>query len=178
MKGNPLRSKIIILGCPGSGKSTFARKLHCRTNIPLIHLDNLWWNADRTHITREEFDRKLMAILQGDQWIIDGDYSRTYELRFRFCDTVIFLDFDENTCMNGIRERVGTPRDDIPWTARELDSELVESVRNYHITNRPRIYRLLEQYPQTQRIIFKTRLQAEQWLSAYSNEQSHNTQTR
>lgn len=83
--------KIIVIGCMGSGKSTFAEKLHRKTKIPLFHLDNIWWKADRTHISREEFDSELNRIMQGDSWIIDGDYNRTYAVRFEKCDTVIFL---------------------------------------------------------------------------------------
>ena len=62
--------KIIVIGCMGSGKSTFAEKLHRKTKIPLFHLDNIWWKADRTHISREEFDSELNRIIQGDSWII------------------------------------------------------------------------------------------------------------
>ena len=66
-------NKIIVLGCSGSGKSTFSRKLHEKTNLPLIHLDNIWWKPDRTHISRDEFDHKLVEILKSDKWIVDGD---------------------------------------------------------------------------------------------------------
>ena len=59
-------NKIIVLGCSGSGKSTFSRKLHEKTNLPLIHLDNIWWKPDRTHISRDEFDHKLEEILKSD----------------------------------------------------------------------------------------------------------------
>lgn len=97
--------KIIVIGCMGSGKSTFAEKLHRKTKIPLFHLDNIWWKADRTHISREEFDSELNRIMQGDSWIIDGDYNRTYAVRFEKCDTVIFLDYSEKQCMEGIRSR-------------------------------------------------------------------------
>ena len=83
--------KIIVLGCSGSGKSTFSRKLHELTGLPLTHLDNVWWKADRTHISRDEFDKALDRILQGKEWIVDGDYSRTYDIRFQACDTVFFL---------------------------------------------------------------------------------------
>ena len=75
--------KIIVLGCSGSGKRTFSKKLHELTQLPLIHLDNIWWKKDRSHISREEFDKNLDEILQGDKWIIDDDYSRTYEARFK-----------------------------------------------------------------------------------------------
>ena len=54
-----LGNRIIVLGCSGSGKSTLARELHRLTGLPLIHLDNVWWKEDRTHISREEFDGRL-----------------------------------------------------------------------------------------------------------------------
>ena len=158
--------KIIILGCSGSGKSTLAFQLQEITGLPLIHLDNVWWKPDRTHISRDEFDRKLAAILAGESWIIDGDYSRTYEPRFQACDTVIFLDFSEEDCMKGITERVGKARPDIPWTEQALDPELVEQVRNHRETARPRVYELIEKYPEKQVIILKDRREAEAWLSA------------
>ena len=157
--------KIIVLGCPGSGKSTFSGKLQKKTGLPLYHLDNIWWRADRTHISREEFDRRLEEILSEENWIIDGNYSRTYEMRIRACDTVLFLDFDEETCMNGIRERIGKPRPDIPWTENRLDPELVELVQSYARDNRPVIYDLLEAYPDKQVFVFHSRSEANHWLA-------------
>ena len=158
-------NKIIVVGCPGSGKSTFSKKLHEVTQLPLIHLDNIMWKKDRSHISREEFDKKLDEILQGDQWIIDGDYSRTYEVRFKVCDTVIFLDFSFEECMSGIKERVGKIRSDIPWTEQELDPELVKLVDNYNSDNRPVVLSLMEKYSDKKQIIFESRSAANEWLN-------------
>ena len=118
---DPIGNKILVLGCPGSGKSTFARRLQEKTGMPLICLDNLWWRTDGSHISRAEFDRALSELLQGEKWIIDGDYSRTYEVRIQASDTVIFLDYPEAVCMDGIRARVGQPRPDMPWAETALD---------------------------------------------------------
>ena len=159
-----LGQKIIILGCPGSGKSTLAKKLHDTTGLPLFHLDAIWWKADRSHISRDEFDQKLQEILQTDQWIIDGNYSRTYEIRFKSCDTVIFLDYSVDECMRGIKERIGKARTDMPWTEQELDPELVQLVENYPKDNRPVILSLLEKYPDVTPFVFKSRLEASEWL--------------
>ena len=83
--------RIIVIGAPGSGKSTLSVKLREKTGLPLWHLDNIWWKPDRTHITREAFDERLAALLKTDAWIIDGSYSRTFEPRIKACDTVILL---------------------------------------------------------------------------------------
>ena len=158
-------SRIIVLGCPGSGKSTFSEKLRDITGLPLIHLDNIWWKPDRSHISGEEFDGKLDALLRQDRWIMDGDYSRTYEARFRACDTVIFLDCSPDECMKGIVERVGKARADIPWTETELDPELVKQVEEYSRKNRPVLSAMAEKYPDRNTFVFKSRAEADEWLN-------------
>lgn len=161
-----LGDKILIIGCSGSGKSTFSKKLQKQLNIPLFHLDTIWWNSDRSHISRLEFDNKLNEIMSNDNWIIDGDYSRTYENRIKNCDTVIFLDYDEKVCMEGITERVGKNRTDIPWTENTLDPELVKLVKEYHDINRPMLYELFKKYSEKTIIIFNTRDEANKWVSS------------
>ena len=163
--GNIRGLLVVLSGLAGSGKSTFSVKLSSLTGLPLVHLDNVWWKADRTHITEEEFDKRLHTILQGEEWIIDGDYSRTYEPRLLACDTVIFLDLSAEECMNGIMERVGKARADIPWTEQQPDPELVELVSRYPADNRPILYDLIGKYPDKQLFVFRTRAQAEAWLS-------------
>lgn len=165
MKNSSIGDKILILGCPGSGKSTFARALGERTGLPVVHLDNIWWRADGTHISREEFDRALAELLAGEKWIMDGDYSRTYEVRIRASDMLIFLDYPEDVCMAGITARVGQDRPDMPWTEGTLDPELVAMVKNFARDNRPAIYALLEKYSEKHAIIFTDRAQADRWLS-------------
>ena len=160
-----LGQKIIVIGCPGSGKSTLSKELRNVTGLPLFHLDNIWWKPDKSHISREEFDQKLDEILRTDRWIIDGNYSRTYEVRFRACDTVIFLDYPVDVCMNGIKARIGKNRTDIPWTEQALDSELVKLVERYETDNRPVILSLLEKYSDVNRLVFKSRHEAAEWMS-------------
>ena len=165
METKPIGNRILILGCPGSGKSTLARALAARTGLPLIHLDNIWWRADGTHISREAFDQALDALLRGEKWIMDGDYSRTYEVRLRAADTAIFLDYPESVCMDGIVARVGQKRPDIPWTESTLDPELVALVRNYARDDRPALLSLLQKYPEKRSLIFTSREEADRWLS-------------
>ena len=157
-------NRVAIIGCPGSGKSTFARKLHEKTGLPLVHLDNIWWKPDRTHITREAFDERLAAILSEDAWIVDGNYSRTVETRIAAADTVLFLDYDEQTCMDGVRMRVGQTRTDMPWTERTLDPELVALVEGFRTVQRPEILELLHRYADKDIRIFCTRAEADAWL--------------
>ncbi|MBQ1820861.1 MAG: AAA family ATPase [Clostridia bacterium] len=162
--------RVMVTGCPGSGKSVFARRLHEKTGLPLYHLDNIWWKPDRTHVTREEFDAALAGILERDEWIIDGSYSRTFEPRIRACDTVILLDCDTDVCLQGIMERVGQTRPDMPWTEQTLDPELVELVKTYRERNNPVLSELFRRYPDREIRVFRDRTEAQRWLDELKTE--------
>ena len=84
--------RVIVIGCPGAGKSTFSRKLSVKTGLPLHYLDMIWHLLDRTTLTREEFAERLQEILSGDKWIIDGNYLHTLSMRLDRCDTVFLFD--------------------------------------------------------------------------------------
>ena len=157
--------RVVVTGSPGSGKSVFSVRLHEKTGLPLIHLDNVWWKPDRTHVTREEFDAALADILKEDKWILDGSYSRTFEPRIAACDTVILLDYDTDLCMQGITERVGQVRPDIPWTEQTLDQELAELVKTHMQRNNPVLHELFRKYPDKDVHIFRTREEADRWLN-------------
>lgn len=156
--------KILVIGCPGSGKSTFSRKLHKLTQIPLFYLDMLWHRPDKTTYSREEFDKKLEEILKQEQWILDGNYTRTLPLRLTRCDTVFWLDYSLEICIQGIRERKGKPRVDMPWVEMEEDEEFMEYVRNFFIYGRKEIEKLLEERQDKRIIIFHSRQDAEKFL--------------
>ena len=112
--------RAIVIGSPGAGKSTFARRLRDASRIPLYYLDMIWHLPDRTNVSREEFDMQLQEILAKDRWIIDGNYLRTMEARIAACDTIFLLDYPVELCLEGVEERIGKPRTDMPWWKRSL----------------------------------------------------------
>ena len=158
--------RIIIIGCPGSGKSTFSRALHEKTGIALFHLDMMYWRADKTTVDKSLFLERLSAVTEKSGWIIDGNYSSTMELRLKACDTVFFLDYPTELCLDGIRERRGKQRSDMPWieNVNEEDPEFISFIKSYNSESRPKVMALLEKYSEKDIYIFKNRNEADLFL--------------
>lgn len=157
--------RVLVIGCPGGGKSTFARGLRDRTGLPLYYLDMLWHKPDRTNIAQEEFDGKLEGLMKLDRWIIDGNYLRTLEMRLKECDTVFLLDYPLEVCLAGVEERIGKRREDMPWVEREIDREFRQWILDFSGDQLPRIYELLEKYREKDIIRFQARGEAEDYLN-------------
>ena len=150
--------KIIIIGSPGAGKSTFARALSDMTKIPLYYLDMLWHKSDKTNISREEFDIRLSELVKKDKWIIDGNYNRTLEMRLEECDTVFLMDYPLEVCLEGAESRIGKTREDMPWVETEFEEEFKQWIIDFPQNQLPDIYALLEKYKEDMKIVvFKSR---------------------
>ncbi len=159
--------KVLVIGCPGAGKSTFARRLRDSTGLPLYYLDRLWHKPDRTNVTREAFDRGLAQWLARPAWILDGNYSRTLPQRLEACDTVFFLDFPLEVCLAGVENRRGAQRPDMPWVEEELDAEFLQYILDFGQAQLPAIRAMLEPYRGRRQILtFRSRAGADAWLNA------------
>ena len=158
--------RIIVIGCPGSGKTTFAEKLKDKIGLPLFYLDAIWHRPDRTHISREEYDMRLAEILALDSWIIDGNYSRTIESRISACDTVFLFDLPAKVCLEGAISRLGKERYDLPWIDTVLDPKFKKEIEEFGDKNLPTIYALIDKYKDGKLVvIFKSREEADAFLN-------------
>lgn len=158
--------KIIVIGSPGAGKSTFARKLRDQTGLPLYYLDMLFHRADRTTATNEEFDRGHDRLLALDEWIIDGNYLRTLPLRLQACDSVFFFDLPAELCLSGAASRIGAAREDMPWTETRIDPEFRQYILDFPRDQLPQIRELVSAYQtEKQIVVFTSREESEAWLA-------------
>ena len=162
--------RIIIIGCGGAGKSTLARQLGEKLDIPVVHLDTLFWKPGWIEETAEEFDRKLAAELEKPKWIMDGNFNRTMPQRVAKCDTIIYLDFNRFACIRGVIKRVlttyGTVRPDMGEGCPErIDFEFLKWVWNYNRDKRERNYRLLNEAFHAETVVLKNRRMVRRFLS-------------
>lgn len=159
--------RILVVGCPGAGKSTFARKLRDALDLPLVYLDMLWHKPDQTTATRTEFDIELQAILQQDRWIIDGNYARTLKRRLERAEAVFLFDLPAKECLAGATARIGHPREDLPWIERELDAEFAEYIRRFPTDQLPQLLATIDMRPRsTSLVTFRSREEADAYITA------------
>ena len=83
--------KILILGCAGSGKSTLARNLGEKLDIPIFHMDQLFWKKGWVASSDKEMTLQLEQIVHRNDWIIDGNYNRFLPQRIPHADEIIYI---------------------------------------------------------------------------------------
>lgn len=84
--------RINVVGTAGSGKSTVGKRIAERLNVPYIQLDELFWKPNWAESTDEELFPKLEKALSADDWVLDGNYSRTQPIKWKRVQMVVYLD--------------------------------------------------------------------------------------
>jgi adenylate kinase family enzyme len=98
--------RIMIFGRPGSGKSTFALKLHNITKIPLYHLDKYFFIANWQKRDNEEFMQMQYNIVNSDAWIVDGNCTKSLETRYSHADLCLYYNYSKFLCLWRIFKRL------------------------------------------------------------------------
>ena len=163
--------RIIIIGCGGSGKSTLARQLGQLLDLPVVHLDKLFWRPGWVPVSHEEFDVLHHEALLGEKWIMDGNFDRTMEVRIARCDTIIYLDFNRITCLLGVLKRVittyGKVRPDMGEGCPErFGWDFLKWVWNFNKKKREKNYRLLNETKHAETIVLKNRRMVKRFLGS------------
>jgi len=97
--------RILIIGSNGAGKSTLAKKLNEVSGLPIVHLDEHYWKPGWIRPSKLEWNKTVQDILKGEEWIMDGNYSSTLEMRIPAADTIVLLDFPRLVCLWRILKR-------------------------------------------------------------------------
>lgn len=160
------------MGSPGSGKSTFARRLSQITGIPVVSLDALFWKPGWKPSDAAEFETRVTEAARLPRWIIDGDYTaRAGDIRRRMADAVVWFDLPRRSCMIGIMSRIATTYGRVrPEMAvgcpERIDVEFFRYVWTYRRVQRPKLLQYLEGVRTDQALIcFTARAQADHYLN-------------
>jgi len=158
--------RILILGPSGAGKSYFSRELHDITDIPLYHLDILFWKPNWVETPRDEFIKIQEEILSRDSFIIDGTYAGTLPIRLAKCDCVFLFDIDIDECISNVSSRIGKEREDLPsYLEEKEDPEFINWIKTYPTKHKPYIEKLLDQYPNIKVIRFPNREEKDRFIN-------------
>lgn len=145
--------RVVILGCSGAGKSTFARALGAKLGLPVVHLDALFWRPGWMEPDNATFRASVADAIAGDAWVTDGNYvSRTFDLRLPRADTVIFLHQPRWLCVYRIVSRwlfaFGRTRQDMaPGCAENFSWDFFLWTWTFQARHAPRILAAAEAYP-------------------------------
>ena len=149
--------RILILGCGGSGKSTFSLQLSRINGLKIYHLDSLFWNPNWIPTPQKQWEYRVKKLIRKKTWIIDGSYSGTLALRLARADAVIFFDLSPWVCLwlivkrrllNIGRNRLGMPAgcpDRIYWS-------FVKWVWRYPQKERPKVLALLKPFSENKQV--------------------------
>lgn len=162
--------RIMVIGCCGAGKSTISQKLKQLTGLPLFHLDQLYWKSGWVETPRVQWEPLVADLAKGDEWIIDGNYSSTMDLRIPRADTIVFLDYPTYKCFYRVVRRImkyrGKERPDMPEGCKErFDFEFLHYVATFGFHSRKRIMRKLESDGVRKRVVLlKSDVEVEKYL--------------
>ena len=153
--------RIAVVGSPGAGKSTLAIQLGQMLGLRVCHLDQLWWQPGWVEAGHEAFDAELARVVAEDEWIIDGNYSRTLDVRLSRAEAAIMLDFPRSLCMYRVLKRVlvsrGNVRPDMaPGCPEKVDPEFLRFVWEYPKRSRQRVLQKLGSFGETRKFVHLT----------------------
>ena len=140
--------RILVLGSGGAGKSTFARKLSKILDLPVVHLDKHFWKSGWNPMDTKRWMQEVERLIEAEEWVMDGNYDGSLELRLSRTDAVFYLDFSTPLCLFRACKRVfqyiGKSRPDMaPGCQERFSLEFLNWIATFRKNIRPRMLKLL-----------------------------------
>ncbi len=164
---------VLVMGCSGSGKSTFARKLAVQCGLPFVSIDRIFWQPGWREPDRDAFIAAMAREAEKPAWVIDGNYTRraAAELRRARADTIFCFDLPRWICMLGVLRRsllgYGVVRPEMaPGCPEQVDLTFCRYVWTYRRQERPKLLAYFAELRADQTLVtFTTRAQADAFLA-------------
>ena len=84
--------RILVIGSSGTGKSTLARAMGPRLGLPVIHLDQEYWQPGWVQPDNAAWLERVAALAAREAWVMDGNYSGTFGQRIPRAQAIVWLD--------------------------------------------------------------------------------------
>lgn len=163
--------RVLIIGSSGAGKSTLSKRLSEKTGLKIIHLDKIYWKPNWIEPEKDDWKKTLEKALRDDEWIMDGNYSNTLDVRVPACDTIIFLEMPPAVCVYRVLKRVAfsykkTRPDMAEGCPEKFDWEFLKWIWDFGNRSKPKIEKILKRYENEKRIVrLKSKRQVEEFLT-------------
>ncbi len=163
--------KLLVVGSGGAGKSTFSKRLGEKTGIEVVHLDMLYWRAGWIEPPKDEWRQTVENLLAKDEWIMDGNFGGTMEMRLAACDTAIFLDLPRTVCLYRILKRWLTYRnanrpDMTSGCNEKIDWKFLGWIWGYPKNKKPTVEATLKRFENDKTIIrLRSKREVEDFLA-------------
>jgi adenylate kinase family enzyme len=137
--------RIIVVGCPGSGKTSLAVKLGRKLGLPVVHLDVLYWRPGWKESDQASFRGRVADAVAGESWVVDGSYSGlAFDLTLARADALIVIERAPWLCLWRVAlrstfDRAGARPDLAEGCPEHFDWNLMREVWRYNADRRPRI---------------------------------------
>lgn len=158
------------MGSPGTGKSTLAKRLHDVLGLPLIHLDQCYWKPNWQKREESEWHEIVANLVKGDEWIIDGNHRKTFELRLPTADVIIFLDIPRAICCWRVLKRIikKNRQDRIEGCEERIDLEfLIWILWKFPQVSKKKILKRLEEVKHKKKVfILKSSKDIEEFINS------------
>ena len=173
-------NRILVLGSPGSGKSTLSRRLNNILNYNILHLDKVFHIDNFNSVSKTEFIKQITQFIKKyKNFIIDGHYFSTIEFRLKFVDTVILLDFDTEICLNNVikRTKVNLPRPDMAtgFDNSKMDKGFIDYVKTFKEKIIPKTINLLKKHNNIKLTILSNYLEVDEYINEVKIKNINNT---
>ncbi len=166
-------SRVAVIGCPGSGKTTLSVQLQKILDLPLTHLDKVLWEPNWHMLDYEKRVEIHNELISCERWIIDGMWKSHLADRFKRATLIVFLDYKRRLCLSrALKRRIkytGKQRADIADGCLEkLDGYFLKYIWTFRKNVRPLILQLMSQNPSVQTVTLKNPKETKRFLEVLS----------